>query len=295
MFKGKSLWQILHMSLVIVFGCFLYAVAVTLFVVPADLVTGGATGIALAMNHFWGLDLSGSLLLLNVAMLVVGYLWIGKEFAVTTLASTFLLPAFLKVTEKMFAGVILTTDPFLCTMFGGLGIGISLGLVIRMGSSTGGMDIPPILLAKHTRIPVSVAMYALDVLILLLQALYSSLPNLLYGILLAVVYSVVIDKVLLIGTSRIEVKVISDRSEQIAKAILTQMERGVTLLQGVGGYTSTSKQVVLSVVSNRELGTLNKLVRQIDPAYFMVVSHVSEVHGNGFSFDKEGETRPVQE
>ncbi len=293
MFKGKSVPQMIFMALTIVFGCFLYAASVTLFVVPADLVTGGATGIALALNHIFGVDTSGILLVMNVAMLLTGFLVLGKEFAVTTLASTFLVPAFLSITERLFANMTLTTDPFICTVFGGLGIGIALGLVIRTGSSTGGMDIPPLVLAKYTRVPVSVGMYVLDVCILFLQAIYSPLENFLYGVILVMVYTIVIDKVLLFGRSRIEVKVISEKTKEIAAAILHEMGRGVTLLGAKGGFTNEDRQVVLSVVSNRELSKLNKILRSIDPGYFMIVSHVSEVHGNGFSFDKEGEKRPV--
>lgn len=287
MFKGKSIWKICEMAATIVFGCFLYAMAVTLFIVPADLVTGGATGIALAVNHVSGWSMSTVLLVLNVLMLVVGYFCLGRAFAVTTLASTFLLPAFIELTERMFADVTLTTDPFLCTVFGGIGIGVALGLVIRTGSSTGGMDIPPLVLAKYTRVPVSVGMYVLDVLILLFQAVYSPVENFLYGIVLVLVYSVMIDKVLLLGQSRIEVKIISDAAKQISDGILHDMERGVTLLHGTGAYTNESKQVVLSVISNRELSKLSKLARRIDPECFMIVSHVSEVHGNGFSLEKD--------
>lgn len=286
MFKGKTPGQIALMLLVIIFGNFLYAAAVTAFVVPADLVTGGSTGIALAMNHMFGLPVSGFMLVANVAMLVVGLIFLGKAFAITTLASTFLIPAFLEVCERALGGVILSSDPFLCTVFGGLGIGIALGIVIRTGSSTGGMDIPPLVLAKYTRVPVSVGMYVLDILILFLQAIYSPLENFLYGVVLVIIYTVTIDKVLLFGTSRIEVKVISEHTQELAAAILHELDRGVTLLQAEGGYKHEAKQVVLSIVSNRELSRLEKIVHRVDPECFMIVSRVSEVRGRGFSLEK---------
>jgi len=286
MFKGKTPGQIAWMLLVIIFGNFLYALAVTAFVVPADLVTGGSTGIALAMNHMFGMSVSGFMLAANVLMLLVGFVFLGKAFAVTTLASTFLIPAFLEICERALAGLTLSADPFLCTVFGGLGIGIALGIVIRTGSSTGGMDIPPLVVAKYTRIPVSVGMYVLDILILFLQAIYSPLENFLYGVVLVIIYTVTIDKVLLFGTKRIEVKVISEHTQQIADAILHELDRGVTLLQAEGGYKREDKQVVLSIVSNRELSRLEKIVHRVDPECFMIVSHVSEVRGRGFSMDK---------
>lgn len=287
MFKGKTFGQMTGMAAMIVFGCLLYALSITLFVVPADLVTGGATGIALAVNHVCGLSVSGVLLALNVLMLLAGLVFLGKGFALTTLASTFLVPAFMEMAEQMLDGRVLTTDPFLCTVFGGLGVGISLGMVIRTGSSTGGMDILPLVLAKYTRVPVSVGMYVLDVCILFLQAIYSPVENFLYGVLLVMIYSVAIDKVLLFGRSRIEVKVISEQATAISDAILHEMDRGVTLLQARGAYTGESKQVVLSVLSNRELSRLTRIVHRIDPNCFLIVSQISEVHGRGFSLEKK--------
>lgn len=287
MFKGKTPLQAAWMLLTIVFGNLLYGVAVTAFVVPADLVTGGSTGIALAMNHMFGMSVSGFMLVANVAMLIVGLIFLGKAFAVTTLASTFLIPAFLEISERALEGVHLSNDPFLCTVFGGLGIGIALGIVIRTGSSTGGMDIPPLVLAKYTRVPVSVGMYVLDVLILFIQAVYSPFENFLYGVVLVIIYTVTIDKVLMFGTSRIEVKVISDHTQKLADAILHELDRGVTLLQAEGGYKRDSKQVVLSIVSNRELSRLEKIVHRVDPECFMIVSRVSEVRGRGFSMAKK--------
>lgn len=287
MFKGKTPLQAAWVLLTIIFGNFLYAFAVTAFVVPADLVTGGSTGIAIAANHMFGLPVSGFMLVINVAMLIIGLFFLGKAFTLTTLASTFLIPAFLEVCDRMLAGVTLSTDPFLCTVFGGLGIGVALGIVIRTGSSTGGMDIPPLVLAKYTRVPVSVGMYVLDILILFLQAIYSSLENFLYGVILVIIYTVAIDKVLLFGTSRIEVKIISEHTQALADAILHELDRGVTLLNAEGGYKHEDKQVVLSIVSNRELSKLEKIVHRVDPECFMIVSHVSEVRGRGFSMDKK--------
>lgn len=287
MFKGKTPLQAAWILLTIVFGNFLYAFAVTAFVVPADLVTGGSTGIALAANHMFGLSVSGFMLTINIGMLILGLIFLGKAFAATTLASTFLIPAFLEVCERALEGVTLSSDPFLCTVFGGIGIGVALGIVIRTGSSTGGMDIPPLILAKYTRVPVSVGMYVLDVLILFLQAIYSPLDNFLYGVVLVIIYTVAIDKVLLLGQSRIEVKIISEQVGQIAEAVLHELDRGVTLLSAEGGYTHENTQVLLSVVSNRELSRLEKIVHRVDPECFMVVNKVSEVRGRGFSMAKK--------
>ena len=271
----------------VVFGNFLYALTVRLFLMPSGLVTGGTTGMALAANHLWGIPVSGFVLAFNILMLLTGLFVLGKAFAVTTLASTFLYPLFLEICERALGSLVLTDDLLLCTVFSGLGIGIALGIVIRSGASTGGMDIPPLVLRKLFGIPVSLSLYAFDFLILLMQLPFRPVENVLYGIVLALIYTTVIDKMLMLGQSRTELKIISTRSQEICDAILAQVDRGVTLLHGEGGYTHTESKIVLSVISNRELIKVEKLVHQIDPECFMIVSRVSEVRGRGFSIKKE--------
>jgi len=220
-------------------------------------------------------------------MLVLGWCVLGTPFAMTTLASTFLYPASLELCDLLFGDLVLTSDLMLCTVFSGAGIGIALGIVIRAGASTGGMDIPPLVLQKLLRIPVSVSMYCFDFAILLLQIMIRPAENILYGVMLVFIYTVVLDKMLILGRSRTELKIVSQRSREIADAILGQIDRGVTLLDAEGGYLHDSTQLVFSVISNRELIKAEKIIHQIDPDCFMVVNRVSEVSGRGFSAEKQ--------
>ncbi len=275
------------LSLLSVFiGNFLYALTVKLFLLPAGLVTGGTTGIALTVNYLTDMPISTFVLVFNILMLALGFFCLGKAFAVTTLASTFLYPLSLELLDRLLGDYILTQDILLCTLFSGLGIGMALGIVIRSGASTGGMDIPPLVLHKTARIPVSVSMYAFDVCILLSQALFRPAENILYGVVLVLIYTIVLDKMMLMGATRTEVKVISDKSDAIRDAILTQIDRGVTILNAESGYLHNPSPVILSIISNRELPKVEKLIHNIDPESFMVVSRVSEVRGRGFSLNK---------
>lgn len=285
--NGKFPVEKLRSAAAVVLGNFLYAVAVKLFLLPSGLVTGGTTGIALTIEHLWGIPISGFVLVFNVVMLLLGWLILGRAFAVTTIASSLLYPFFLEICNLIFGDLVLTDDLVLCTVFFGGCIGIALGIVIRSGASTGGMDIPPLVLRKLFGIPVSLSLYAFDFLILLMQLSFRPVENVLYGIVLALIYTTVIDKMLMLGQSRTELKIISAHSQQICDAILAQVDRGVTLLHGEGGYTHTESKIVLSVISNRELIKVEKLVHQIDPECFMIVSRVSEVRGRGFSIKKE--------
>ena len=286
--KSTRRWQqLLLNSLAIILGNALYSLAVALFLEPAGLITGGATGIALAFGRLTGLSVSGFLFLFNMSMLVWGWAVLGKKFALNTLASSVLSPAFLELFERLLDGRVLTEDIFLCTIFSGLGIGVALGMVIRAGASTGGMDIPPLVLNKWFHLPVSSTMMVFDFIILAAQAAFSPVRQSLYGVVMAIIYTVVLDKVLMLGTTRTEVKIISAKSDEICAAIFAQLDRGVTILHGEGGYLREPESVLLSVVSNRQLPRLEKLAHAIDPTCFMIVSHVTEVSGRGFSLEKD--------
>ena len=271
----------------ILFGNALYSLAVALFLEPSGLITGGATGIALAIGRLTGLPVSGLLLFINLAMLVWGWAVLGRAFALNTLASSVLSPAFLGLFEGLLAGRVLTEDIFLCTVFSGLGIGVALGLVIRSGASTGGLDIPPLVLNKWFKLPVSATMLTFDIAVLLMQAAFSPVQQVLYGVVMVLIHTIVMDKMLMLGASRTEVKIVSSQSDAICAAILAQLDRGVTILHGEGGYTREPSAVLLSIVSNRELPRLEKLAHSIDPTCFLIVSHVTEVSGRGFSLDKD--------
>lgn len=271
----------------ILFGNALYSLAVALFLEPSGLITGGATGIALAIGRLTGLPVSGLLLFINLAMLVWGWAVLGRAFALNTLASSVLSPAFLGLFEGLLAGRVLTEDIFLCTVFSGIGIGVALGLVIRSGASTGGLDIPPLVLNKWFKLPVSATMLTFDIAVLLMQAVFSPVQQVLYGVVMVLIHTIVMDKMLMLGASRTEVKIVSSQSDAICAAILAQLDRGVTILHGEGGYTREPSAVLLSIVSNRELPRLEKLAHSIDPTCFLIVSHVTEVSGRGFSLDKD--------
>lgn len=287
MHQHYRFFQTLSSIFFVVAGNILYALTVKLFLLPASLVTGGTTGIALTAQHFFHIPISYFVLVFNIFMLLVGLFILGKQFAATTIASSFLYPIFLEFFNKLIRDYIITDDIFLCTLFSGLGIGLSLGMVIRCGASTGGMDIPPLILQKKLRIPVSGSMYTFDLCILLMQALFRPVENVLYGILMTLVYTIVLDKVLLLGATRTEIKIMSSKSEEIRHAILSQIDRGVTMLDGEGGYLQNKTQIVLSIISNRELAKVEKLVRSIDPESFLIISHVKEVRGRGFSMKKK--------
>ena len=273
--------------LMVIGGNLLYTLSVKLFVLPANLMSCGTTGIALVINHALNIPISGFIFVFNVLMLGLGWLVLGRKFAMTTILSSVLYPVFLEILNLLLGDVVVTENTMLNVLFAGMGLGISLGIVMRAGASTGGMDIPPLILKKYFHIPVSTTLWTFDFCILLAQMFFHPLEDLLYGILLIIVISVALNKIMLLGTSRTEVKIISTQADQIREAILSRVDRGVTLLHGAGGYSGKETEVIMSIVSNYELPKIEQLARSIDPDCFMIISQVSEVWGRGFSYGKK--------
>lgn len=275
---------------VILLGNFLYAGAVAYFILPVGLITGGTTGIAIFMQYYFGIEISIFVSIFNIIMFVTGAFVLGKKFAFTTLLSTICYPVFLQLMLKLesYTGE-LTKDSMLCTIFAGLLIGAGISLVIREGASTGGMDIPPLVIHKKTGISVAVMLYAFDVFILILQMLFSNKEQILYGILLVCIYSFVLEKLLVLGNSKIQIKIVSEKYQEINEEILKQLDRGTTLFEVEGGHTRREMYAVLTVVSHRELFSVKEMVQQIDANAFIIIGQVKEVRGRGFTLGKKYE------
>ena len=272
--------------LIILLGNTISALAIVALVLPNNLPTGGGTGIGIFANKVFGVNMSVVVFCFNIIVFILGAVVLGKKFALTTILSTFFYPFILNIFQENLNVGMITEDRFLATIFAGLLMGVSLGLVFRVGASTGGTDIPPLVLNKLFGIPVSAAMYGVDLVVILLQMSNHKLEMLMYGILLVFTYTIVIDKVLLIGTNRIQVKVISKKQQEICNVVINNIDRGVTLLHSRSGYQNTEQEVILTVVSKREYLKLVKTIQEIDPAAFIIVSQVNEVIGRGFSMAK---------
>ena len=214
----------------ILIGNTIYALAVLLFIVPNSLITGGSTGLAIAANHAFSLPITAFVSIFNLGMFVVGFLVLGKTFALTTLISTFYYPFILSIFEKTIGYTQITSDPLLAALVGGVMIGSAIGIVIKCNASTGGMDIPPLVINKKLGIPVSVSMYVFDFIILLMQVFYTNQEMVLYGLVLVCTYTLVLDKVLMIGQSQTEVMIVSQEYEKINEAIIQKLDRGTTML-----------------------------------------------------------------
>lgn len=277
--KGAFITKIL----LIIAGNIIDAAGFTLFVVPAGLITGGTSGLGLFVHRVSGIPVSVFVLVFNIFMLVLGFFLLGKKFAASTVLSSLCYPASIWLIERLSSGYVLTDNIFLCTVMGGLLIGAGAGLVLRAGSSSGGLDIPSLIMHKYTRVPVSAMIYVIDIIVLLLQAILDFGDNVLYGVVLVLIYSIVIDKFQIIGKTMTQVKIISPHTLEIRDSIFSELDRGVTLVQSRTGYLEKDTEMLLSIVSNREIVKIHRIVKEIDPDAFMIVNRVSEVMGEGFT------------
>lgn len=271
----------------ILLGNTIYALAVVVFILPNEMITGGTTGIALTIRHYFGLPVSTFVFIFNTIMFILGAWVLGKKFALTTLISTFYYPVILGVLEQIPGIGQVTQDKMLSAVCGGLMIGAAIGVVIRAGASTGGMDIPPLVLNKKFGLSVSVMLYVFDVTILLMQMFFSNIEQDIYGILLVLIYTVVLDKVMILGKSRTEVKIITDKCEELNQLIQQKLDRGSTFIYTKTGFMKEERMMIMTIVTNRELVRLNQIVQETDPDAFMIIGQVNEVKGRGFTSQKE--------
>lgn len=274
--------------IMILFGNAVMALGIVLFILPKGLAVGGTTGLSLIVSHYTAIPISVFVFIFNCVMFFAGLWILGKAFAMTTLLSTFFYPVvlgFFQGIPSLADGI--TDDRLLSAVFGGLFIGFALGIVIRAGASTGGMDIPPLILNKKFGISVSMMLYVFDFIILVGQMLFSDKESILYGILLVMIYTVVLDKVLMLGRAQTQVEIMSEKAEEINDAINGKMDRGSTLIHTCTGYLKKEQDMIMTVISNRQLSQLNRLVMSIDPNAFMIVGKVNEVKGKGFTLPKK--------
>ncbi len=268
-------------------GNAILAFLVAAFIIPHGILMGGTTGIGIVLSHiFPALDVSLLILILNVLLLLMGLLLLGRKFAATTVASSFLYPAFLALFQRIPGVDRLTDNPVLAAVFAGVLMGIALGLVMRVGSSTGGMDIVALILAKWTHRSVAVFVWISDIVVIGGQALFTPTEKTMLGIFVLLLESVVLDRAMMLGKSQIQIFVVSEKYEQLREVLLGKLEAGVTMTVIETGLLRQEQKGVLCVIPQRKLYQATELIRGIDPMAFITVTQVKEVRGRGFTVER---------
>ena len=256
--------------LVVLLGNFMVAISVAFFVLPNNTLTGGVAGVAVALKPL--LPFVPSVWLINILMIglyVVGAIFLGKAFALKSLISTFSYSFFVSLltyVTTLFPKDTFVMQPMLASIYCGLISGIGLGLCFRVSASTGGMDIPALLIHKYTHISSGNSVMIIDALTVLLGMSTYGVEPALIGVLSVFTSGFAID---------------------IKNHVLNNMERGVTILEGKGGYTNESKPVLMIVIPQKMYSNLEHEIMQLDPRAFIIVNSVHEVDGEGFTYELE--------
>ncbi len=278
-------------------GNILLGFAVAAFILPSGVIMGGATGVGIVLARFIPLDTATIVLCVNLMALALGWAVLGWRFVVATIASSLLYPIFLGAAQRIPGIDQLTADPLLAALLGGGLVGIAVGLVMRVGSSTGGTDVVNLVLHKWTHIPVSAAVYLTDIVIMGAQALFSDPEQILYGVVLLVVETIALDRVMLLGQSQIQLFVVSSQYEKLRQKCLTELQAGTTMVHIETGRTRTPQRGVLCVIPPRKLYAAQALIQSVDPHAFLTITQIKEVRGQGFSSERiyvESPERPIK-
>lgn len=270
----------------IILGNMIIAFSIAAFSIPNQFLVVGSTGMARVLEYFFSLPISLSIAIINVVMFFIGLYFLGKEFAVTTLISSFLFPALLDIFMNIEVLAHLTDDKLLAAILSGILPGAGLGLVIRVGASTGGFDIPPLIMKQKFRIPVSVSVYALSAAVLCAQVFFAEIQQVLYGIISILITSVVLDKVLVFGSGDVETFIISSKYKEINHMILKKLNKGSTLIPIQTGYAGEEWKAIICVMPARELSGFNREVLAIDSVAFIIINSMRDVRGKGFSLER---------
>ena len=271
--------EIVKTLLALLAGNLLLAFSVSAFVLPYDILSG----IAVLVKPFTSISENTIITVLVVSLFLVGWAFLGKKFAVTTIMSSILYPAYLLLLDNHLQPV--EVDPLLASVFGGLIAGAGIGLVMKVGASTGGMDIPPLILQKYLGFDLGKSVMVIDALTVIAGLWIYDLQHVLIGLIYVYASGIMISKALTFGlVESMSVQIISEKYEELLPLIQEKMERGVTLIHAEGGYFHQQNNVLLVVISKHQYQSLVNLIREIDPSAFVIISDVKEVQGNGFTY-----------
>ena len=270
-------------------GNFVLSICASHFIIPGGVISGGVTGLSLAGHSIlskvpldvfiWGFSL---------LFLLIGLIFLGREFFFSTLLSSVAYPLFFSLMSRVGQAYLPLTDDIVLNMvYAGLTFGLGVGIVVRTGASTGGADVFAMILNKKFGLPVSPMVYVTEALILLSQTPFFTAEQILYGLLMVLIYSITMEKAMIFGTGKIQIQIHSREHDAINDMILRTMRRGSTMYHVKGGYSGEETVVISTVIPKRSLFAMRERILAIDPKAFVVVTPISEVNGRGFTMNKD--------
>lgn len=276
--RKQSVWSVIQLLI----GSVIVAISFNMFMVPNGIASGGVAGVSILVQRMIGITPAVTQWAINIPLFAAGLWLLGKRFAFKTALGSILLPLFVLLTDGWPSP---TANPLLASIYGGIGVGLGLGLVFRGGGSTGGVDLAAQILHRYTGLPLSLAIVCFDGCVIAAAGLLLSPEIALYALIGLFVTSKTIDFVQSgLQLSKVAF-IISDQSDAVVEAILHDLDRGLTRLDGHGGYTGAGRTVLMVVVGQNEVPKLKQLVRAIDSGAFVIISNTAEVLGQGFKLE----------
>lgn len=275
----KNIFEFAQMVL----GNAICAFSVTCFALPYDMVVSGMSGIGRIVNILSGFSVSAVVAVFNIILFVIGALVLGKRFAATIALGTFAFPFFMGIFEQMTSLHHLVNEPLLAAICAGVLDGVGLGLVLRLGGSTGGIDVPAMILNRKLGWKIATVMSGIDIAIFIMQIPVTETEGIILGILYALVYGVVMDRMIVLEQGGYQIMIWTDKIPEVNEELL-EIGFGTTLIKARGGYLREDREVILCAASNRNFNKVKRAVMAIDSSAFMTITSVSEVNGNGFTY-----------
>lgn len=277
--RAQVAWNIL----LVLVGSFVVAISFNLFLVPNGIASGGVSGISILVQRTFGIEPAITQWAINIPLFVVGTILLGKKFGMKTALGSVVLPLFVLLTSDW---TPMTDNLLLAAIYGGIGVGLGIGIVFRAGGSTGGLDLAAQILHRYTGLPLSLALACFDGAVIITAGFVISPEISLYALIGLFATSKTVDFVQSgLQLSKVAF-IISDEADAVADAILKDLDRGLTKLDGEGGFTGEGRTVLMVVVSQNEVASLKQLVKAIDGNAFVIISNTAEVLGRGFKLER---------
>lgn len=264
---------------VLIVGAFLFALAVNLFIIPNDFGEGGVTGVTIILYYLFQWSPSLVNIVINGVLLIVGYKFLDRRTTIYTIIAVAFNSLFLHLTESW---RIDSYEPTINAVFAGVIVGVGIGLIVRVGGTTAGTVILARIANKYLDWNISYALLFFDLIVAFSSYFIIGAEKLMLTIVILYVGTKVMDFMIEGLNPKKAVTIISEKQNDIAEMVITEMDRGVTVLSGHGYYTKNPKEVLYIVISKQEVSTLKKIVRSIDPSAFLTIHDVRDVFGEGF-------------
>lgn len=270
--------------LFITLGAFFVAMGVCLFFIPANLATGGVTGLAIVIHNLVPvISIGNALLILNITLFIIGFLTIGKSFGIKTIYATVVLTGIIYFFDLLIPIHGPLVDDLLVNLIAGILIsGFGLGIVFNQNASTGGTDIIAKILNKYLNFDIGRSLLLADLIVVSLAAYSFGIELAVYALLGIVMNGFIIDAAIEGFNLKVSVSIISTKSADIQDYIVNELERGATIYTAKGAYTMNDKEIITSIMDRKEFVRLKTHVKEIDSNAFVMVSNVREVLGEGF-------------